>query len=346
MTSIIIDCFSTHNIKNNNMLMTYIEHINSNRQNKEKYKTAKHHILPKCLFPEFNNKIKYPWNFADLSHKNHFIAHYYLYMSICHYKITSAFIAMSNKDSKNGRISESDVEEYAEAYSEAKIEFSKYLSNKRSGSKLSDEAKVKISKANKGRIKSLSEIQKLSKVNKGKKAVLNVLTNKTELLDISSEEYISGLKNGKYKQLNSGIKRSKEYSENLSKIHKNKVMVEINGIVKKIDKNDSRIISGKLQIFSPTKGKSILSNEEKELRRLRWIENNPNSITINIYNVDNKLVYENIKNLSKCINENNLPRALLNTYKNISKLGSTPNTKSRLINEGFSAFIGWYARKV
>jgi hypothetical protein len=74
-------------------------------------------------------------------------------------------------------------------------------------------------------------------------------------------------------------------------------MVEINGIVKKIDKNDSRIISGELQIFSPTKGKSILSNEEKELRRLRWIENNPNSITINIYNADNKLVYENIKNL-------------------------------------------------
>jgi len=38
-----------------------------------------HHILPRCMWPEFSKLSKNPWNRVCLSLQNHFMAHYYLY---------------------------------------------------------------------------------------------------------------------------------------------------------------------------------------------------------------------------------------------------------------------------
>lgn len=56
----------------------YIDFIEENRTGRLKYKTETHHILPKCLFPEYKDLKIHPWNSVELSHRNHFIAHYIL----------------------------------------------------------------------------------------------------------------------------------------------------------------------------------------------------------------------------------------------------------------------------
>lgn len=55
-------------------LSVYVEFCINNNQTQEKYKTQRHHILPRALFPQYsswNNK----WNIVNLSNSNHYIAH-------------------------------------------------------------------------------------------------------------------------------------------------------------------------------------------------------------------------------------------------------------------------------
>lgn len=51
--------------------------------------------------------------------------------------------------------------------------------------------------------------------------------------------------------------------------------------------------------------------------------------------------YGNIKNI---ISDNNLPAALIRSYKNCTTLGINLNVKTRMINSGYGMFIGRYAR--
>lgn len=63
-----------------------------------------HHILPKSLFPEFKSLRKNPWNKANLSPRQHFIAHWILCKALPHIKMIRAFKMMcaftENKNSK------------------------------------------------------------------------------------------------------------------------------------------------------------------------------------------------------------------------------------------------------
>ena len=46
--------------------------------------TERHHVLPRCLFPEFKSFTKQPWNIVNLSARDHFIAHHKLYRIFPH----------------------------------------------------------------------------------------------------------------------------------------------------------------------------------------------------------------------------------------------------------------------
>lgn len=68
---------------------------------REQYKTAKHHILPRCYFKLAQKAIdNSTTNLVNLSHKDHLTAHYYL--ALCappplYHKLVLAFNYMRDK---------------------------------------------------------------------------------------------------------------------------------------------------------------------------------------------------------------------------------------------------------
>lgn len=59
--------------------------------------TQRHHILPRCLFPEYKS-FKNSWNIVNLTNKDHYIAHYFLAKFSKHPSMISAWYAMNNKN--------------------------------------------------------------------------------------------------------------------------------------------------------------------------------------------------------------------------------------------------------
>jgi hypothetical protein len=81
------------------------------RNDSGRSKTAKHHILPKSIFPEFSNLVSNEWNSTYL----YFSDHYYVHWLLCgifgnnNYKMNEAFLKMHNCDVPLGRITEKDL---------------------------------------------------------------------------------------------------------------------------------------------------------------------------------------------------------------------------------------------
>lgn len=59
--------------------------------------TQRHHILPRCLFPEYES-FKNSWNIVNLTNEDHYIAHYLLAKFSKHPSLLSAWYAMNNKN--------------------------------------------------------------------------------------------------------------------------------------------------------------------------------------------------------------------------------------------------------
>lgn len=59
--------------------------------------TQRHHILPRCLFPEYKS-LKNSWNIVILTNEDHYIAHYLLAKFSKHPSLVSAWYAMNNKN--------------------------------------------------------------------------------------------------------------------------------------------------------------------------------------------------------------------------------------------------------
>ena len=222
----------------------------------------------------------------------------------------------------------------------------KIMSEKQTGRKVSLKTKKNMSEAQIKRYianpVSVETRKKLSEINKNKHNFKNK-DGEIFYLDIND----SKIKNENLVSTMLGCKRSETYCKNLSKIHKNKVMVYIDGKFKKIDRNDERIISGELTITSNIKGLKINSEKIKNDRREKWIENNPNVSIVEIFNSKNEVVFTSYKSFSKFVKDNNLPRSLNHSQRlGGKKIGNTPNSKSRMINQGLEKYIGWYAKKV
>lgn len=115
-------------------------------------KTEAHHILPRSIFPEYENFVKHPWNKVNLSYYDHFIAHYYLAISN-NASMIYAFNMLNNFST--GRFSEDVLAQAAEKYSSLKEVFSNYI----------------------GKV--------LKEANQGKTTVRNILTGEVKRADSS-----------------------------------------------------------------------------------------------------------------------------------------------------------------
>lgn len=147
--------------EDNEYLDKYVNLIEDNIKTiKEKFKTQRHHIIPKNYYKISRLKIDNSReNIVNLSHKNHIIAHYYL--SLCclddelRFYNENAFYFLYNCSVKELDLSELGLDKLQILYED----YVKYLSYNNSGNKnpmygktLSDEAKDKIRVANIGRV--------------------------------------------------------------------------------------------------------------------------------------------------------------------------------------------------
>lgn len=99
--------------KNPRYTYRYIMFIES-YMNKKQSSYEKHHILPRCLYPEY---IKSKWNIIKLPARAHYIAHYLLYKADIDSKLTFAFNMMSvSRQNQQGRAS-SKILNHSKSYS-------------------------------------------------------------------------------------------------------------------------------------------------------------------------------------------------------------------------------------
>lgn len=160
----------------NEWLNKYCELIENNRNTKkEKYKTQKHHIIPKCYYNmnkiEIDNSKE---NLVNLLYKDHILAHYYL--CLCtegnfHYKLANAFFHLTYRKWKYENFDPTQLYNYNKMYEN----WCKNTSKIMKGKKISEETRKKMSKPRSEEFKNhLSLILKgrskpnLSKILKGR----------------------------------------------------------------------------------------------------------------------------------------------------------------------------------
>lgn len=105
----IIDKISTLKVINEETLIKYVDfcfnkNLGTVYKENNYSKSSLHHILPKSLFPEYSNLKENIWNGSHLLYADHYYAHWLLTEAIDDYGQSHAFLAMHNKDSKNGRV--------------------------------------------------------------------------------------------------------------------------------------------------------------------------------------------------------------------------------------------------
>ena len=192
-------------VKDNQYLDRYIELIEKNKETKkEKFKTNKHHIIPRYYYKYNNFELdNSKENFVNLLYKDHILAHYYL--SLCssngYFKYSNinalSYIQTKYKINTNDLID--NLDNYQDLYSYLiqykasmrkgkpfphTLEWNKKISLANKGKRLgisppnkgvhgvfhhTEEAKIKIGKAAKGRNVSQETREKLSIINKGNK---------------------------------------------------------------------------------------------------------------------------------------------------------------------------------
>jgi len=106
MTSKIVNYFlnSDINIVNIEKLNEYVVFCLDNDIDKIKNKTELHHILPKSIFPEFENLNIHKWNGVNLTYESHYLAHCLLIEGIDNYNMNSAWSIMNFCNPKLNKI--------------------------------------------------------------------------------------------------------------------------------------------------------------------------------------------------------------------------------------------------
>lgn len=120
----LINELSKLEIKSREYLIQYVDFC-LEKSNEGHYDCV-HHILPKAKnlpFETYSNLKKNKWNASYLSYKNHFIAHYLLCEAVKHQSVSFSFFSMKNKDFKNGRLTNENIEEFSAEYERLKKEY-------------------------------------------------------------------------------------------------------------------------------------------------------------------------------------------------------------------------------
>ena len=214
---------------------------------KEKFKTEKHHILPRCYFKDLNIEIDNSKNnLINLSYENHILAHYYLcgmirdITSVLYDKLCYAFYKMTNNKIKN--VKEEDFINYFLKYKTYKQSWHNYVLNVGSKSQFK-KGQIPWNKGlTKENNKSLQIIsQKISEKQIGRKPWNTGLTKEDDLrLVYSAAKRLRTLfeKTGYY-GTNNGKTFSEEtkqkMSENMKTKHLNDVWITNGQITKHVD---------------------------------------------------------------------------------------------------------------
>ena len=175
--------------KNEHNLSRYIRFIQNRKTIYEKYKTHRHHILPKAydFFPEFKNLKLHNWNYVNLTPREHYIAHRLLHRAFPKSSQTRAFYNMSNeqkyrssKDYENSRLLHIEKLKKLTKNPERNKKISESLRgkpkseshiNNLKGRKLSAESIEKIRVGNIGKTISKESRRKMSNSRKGKRKI-------------------------------------------------------------------------------------------------------------------------------------------------------------------------------
>ena len=164
----------------NNYLEKYINLILDNLNTpKEKYKTQCHHIIPKCYFKNNNLSIDDSSNNkVNLLYKDHILAHYYLCLCTknkLYYQMTIAFTNLSK--GKNGF--QLNLDEYQQLYEDRK-EYSSSLRQGKSGTKWTEEHRLKFIKSRTGKPSNMSEENRLKQSQRAKNNTYRLGTNMSD----------------------------------------------------------------------------------------------------------------------------------------------------------------------
>lgn len=140
-----------------NRYINLIEHYQKNPSDDEY--TESHHILPKSMFPEYENLTKHPWNKIDLSGKAHYVAHKILWKAFRDRKTCNAFWCMVTAKRKEqdryGKITSAE-------YEVLRKERAKHIKEK----KVSKKTRNKMSVSQNKRYEDPEELQKTSDASK------------------------------------------------------------------------------------------------------------------------------------------------------------------------------------
>ena len=246
----------------NYYLNCYIKLIESNRETKrEKFKTQRHHIIPKCISKIIDYKdVNLDCNIVNLTHRNHLYAHWLLYNMTSNenykYRLGNAILEMiDKKGSRNfDTLTKEDVDNiiinYDEIMTFVNLEISKRMKNRivskeskkklseywknyyknggishHKGKKHSQETKDKISLGNKGKVRTKEVREIISNKLKGRQS-----PNKGKKLHYSEEAKIK-LRAKNLKWYNNGEVEIRIPLKDIvdNKIPKNFVAGRING---------------------------------------------------------------------------------------------------------------------
>ena len=246
-------------VKSKKKLIQYIDYcIENNKKikilNNDGYsKVAYHHILPKSLFPCYENLSDNPWNGTYLLYSDHYYAHFLLcgVYDNKNYKMNEAFLGMHDRDVPIGRITEQDLiepEDFQRFYEEAMRvrgkEISKWHNTKVI---LEDGTETTNAKINGGKA-SKTKNSKEWKETKGKKASMKFsstvkkefINEDGEITSISKEtgKKISKTRNSKEWKEEIGISAAQKQRSTITK-----EFINEDGEITSIAKEAGKIIS-------------------------------------------------------------------------------------------------------
>jgi len=315
----------TLEVIDNKFLEQYIVFCKENNLGSRNRGVALHHILPAKVFPEYDDLRLNKWNGSYLTYENHYIAHALLALAINNPSIIGAWWGMNNKTENVIGIEVIGPKKYSELFEKAQVAQSKRMKGK-------VQCRLKTD-PNKSLIVDKEEFYENRHLYLGNtEGKLSVIDKETGMkVYIDKEEYDREL----HYFHKTGIKRNKESIQ--------KGINTKRGIINEDGLNLLQI--GGIKAAESIKNR--LSKEEYEklsLRKAHHKEKHPLALKINIYDKDGAAQYSCNGNIKDIIEENNLPKSLIKSYRNETIIGNAPHAKSRMLNNGQGKYIGWYAR--
>lgn len=264
----------------NEYLDKYVELIESNRETKrQKFKTQKHHIIPKCIAKIINYQdVNAKQNIVNLSHKDHLYAHWWLYNAVENknykYRLGIAILEFENlkRNKKVNLLSIKNIEEIVENYDELRTSIYQEMSLRFKNRVVSETTKNKMKtywtnyyknggkSPNIGRKHSIETKNKISIGNKNKERTKEF------------REYLSNKLRGR-EPWNKGKKtprsiETKNKLKSLQLIWFNNGEVEIKTNIENVPEN---FVKGRLKSFR--NNKDALNKRNYKMRNKIWMNN-------------------------------------------------------------------------